>query len=230
MSTFVTESSKATGVARIRDATRAMPRWPACRGLNEPGRMARGAGTPRASWPSGHDVSRSIEPASNGAKRVEATADALRRVGRPGRAGWRCRGGDPAGAGQRGDDRPRHDVLLGRAVAAILVQHDGRHVDPVAGGDGDVAAVLALLGPVADQARRRAEPHRGRRLRGERAAPARGPGAPSPWRSPRCTPGPARRPGTGRARCSRRARSPRRACASRRARAATRRSPRCRRR
>ncbi len=64
---------------------------------------------------------------------------------------------DSTRAGQPQHDGTRHEVLFAGTIAPPLRQHDRAVVGPGAGGDGDVEAVLALPGPIGDEARRGAE-------------------------------------------------------------------------
>ncbi len=74
------------------------------------------------------------------------TEQALRR--------WR---GDAASAREAEDDGARDEILLGRPVAAALFQGDRADVRSLRGRHRDVTPVLAVLGPIADEARGGAE-------------------------------------------------------------------------
>src|SRR5437868_2049260 len=65
LSTFVTESSKATGCCRSSSAARASDTCPSWIGLNEPGNSTSGCGADSIICPSGWTVTRSTSPAKS---------------------------------------------------------------------------------------------------------------------------------------------------------------------
>src|SRR5262249_40291145 len=63
---------------------------------------------------------------------------------------------------QRDEDHPRHEIFLRLPVATPLLEHDRDDLGAVAVGERHVTTMVALLRPVAHQARRDSDAHASR--------------------------------------------------------------------